>query len=125
METWRHRRTAPCVISTRRCDWHCSNTDLPGTFPLRLMKRELWLVLPLVAAIGVPAFAHPVPFSYLDIVLSDRAADVTMVAHVFDMAHDLRINDSSRLLDRAFLAEHAADSVALLGPRFSIQADDH
>jgi hydrogenase/urease accessory protein HupE len=89
------------------------------------MKRAFWFLLPLVAAIGAPAFAHPVPFSYLDILLSDRSADVTLVAHVFDVAHDLGIDDSSRLLDRAFLSAHAADSIALLGPRFSLRADDH
>jgi hydrogenase/urease accessory protein HupE len=36
-----------------------------------------------------PASAHPVPFSYLDVRVEQGAIDVTLVAHVFDLAHDL------------------------------------
>lgn len=35
-----------------------------------------------------PASAHPVPFSYLDVRIEPHAIDVTLVAHVFDLAHD-------------------------------------
>ena len=64
------------------------------------------------------AVAHPVPFSYLDLRLQPDAIDGTLVAHIFDVAHDLNIAPPERLLDPAVVvAAVAPRSRALLAPR--------
>ncbi len=69
-----------------------------------------------------PASAHPAPFSYIDVVVADGAADVTVVAHVYDLAHDLGLPSPDVLLDRTRLAARADDIVRLIAPRFRIEA---
>ena len=51
------------------------------------------------------ASAHPVPFSYLDVQLQKSALDVSLVVHIFDLAHDLQIVPPERLLEPAVVAE--------------------
>ena len=70
-----------------------------------------------------PAGAHPVPFSYVDVKLQLQNIDVTIVAHVFDVAHDLGVDPPERLLEPATLAARGADVIALLGSRLQIAAD--
>ena len=77
-------------------------------------------------ATALPADAHPVPFSYLDLRLSGQSAgeiEGSLVVHVFDVAHDLKIDPPERLLDAAFIDEHAAAIVALLGPRLGLEVE--
>ena len=70
-----------------------------------------------------PAAAHPVPFSYVDVKLSPQSIDVAVVAHVFDVAHDLGIDPPERLLEPATLAARGADVIALVRSRLQIAAD--
>jgi len=87
------------------------------------MKR-LGFICAIALMLGAPAFAHPVPFSYLDLRLSAGGGiDVTLVAHVFDLAHDLNIDPPERLLAGTTAAERAAALAALLPPRLQITAD--
>lgn len=72
---------------------------------------------------ATPVTAHPVPFSYLDVHVRSGAVEISLVAHVFDVAHDLHVDPPERLLDPAFLAEQRDAIVALLTPRFRIEAD--
>src|SRR5439155_13410610 len=77
-------------------------------------------------ATALPAEAHPVPFSYLDLrVLGSSSRDIegSLVVHIFDVAHDLKIDGPERLLDAAFVDEHAAAIVALLGPRLVLEVE--
>ena len=53
--------------------------------------------------IAAPALAHPVPFTYLDLHVQPTAIEGTLVAHVFDIGHDLSIDPAERLLDRGIL----------------------
>ena len=76
-----------------------------------------------VAALAAPVAAHPAPFSYVDVALGDRAVDVTVVAHVFDLAHDLEMDDPEDLLDAGVIAKRTAALSALLSSRFEIAAD--
>jgi hydrogenase/urease accessory protein HupE len=69
------------------------------------------------------AFAHPVPFSYLDVQLGPQAVDVSLVAHIFDLAHDLQIAPSERLLDPSLATERAKAMEAMLAPRLKLTAD--
>jgi hydrogenase/urease accessory protein HupE len=69
------------------------------------------------------AAAHPVPFSYLDVHVDGPALDVTLVAHIFDLAHDLNITPAEQLLDPNVVAQRTAAMFAMLGPRFELAAD--
>ncbi len=89
------------------------------------MFRRLAHVLCLVLAFAAPGFAHPVPFSYLDVQLEPSEVDVSLVAHVFDLAHDVQIAPPERLLDSAIEAERERAMVAMLAPRLQLSADGH
>ena len=72
---------------------------------------------------AAPLDAHPAPFSYVDLSLAANRVDVAVVAHVFDLAHDLGLDASDRLLDPAFVRTRERDLAALLQPRFHLDAD--
>jgi hydrogenase/urease accessory protein HupE len=74
-------------------------------------------------ALAAPAEAHPVPFSYLDVRVVDKALEVVLVVHVFDVAHDLGIEPMERLLVPAVLAARAGDIAALVNGRLNLHAD--
>ena len=84
--------------------------------------RSLALAILGALAMAAPTAAHPAPFSYLDVSLSERSVDVTVAAHVFDLAHDLGI-DPELLFDPAEVARRRDDLVALVAPRFQIAVD--
>ena len=86
------------------------------------MRRAALVILGTLA-VASPAAAHPAPFSYVDVSLGDRTVDVTVVAHVFDLAHDLEIDDPEDLLDPAVLAQRSGAVVALMTPRFEVASD--
>jgi hydrogenase/urease accessory protein HupE len=69
------------------------------------------------------AGAHPVPGSYVDLKIGPSAIDGTVVAHIFDVAHDLNVEPPDRLLDAAYLTSHASAAMALLAPRLTVAAD--
>src|SRR5262252_10645319 len=87
------------------------------------VRRSL-LVLSLLTFARV-ASAHPVPFSYLDVQLQKSSIDVSLVAHIFDLAHDLQVTPVDRLLDSALVAEREAAMRAMLAPRLELSADGH
>ena len=69
------------------------------------------------------AAAHPVPFSYLDLRLQPTVIEGTLVAHMFDVAHDLNVEPPEKLLDPAFAATRAGAIIELLSPRLMLGAD--
>jgi len=79
-------------------------------------------VLALLLGVAAPAAAHPVPFSYLDILIDPDGVNVTLVVHVFDAAHELGVDPPERLLDRSVLALHGDELIALLRSRLQIAA---
>src|SRR4029078_7199173 len=83
----------------------------------------LWALL-LVAA---PAWAHPVPFSYLDLHLDAKAGQPSiagsLTVHVFDAAHELSIDPAERLLDADVAATRGAALQALMTQRLAIAGD--
>src|SRR5438067_9973372 len=68
----------------------------------RRMRRAAWAVLGVMVA-AAPAAAHPAPFSYVDVALDERALGVTVVAHVFDVAHELSVASPEVALDPGLL----------------------
>ena len=69
------------------------------------------------------AAAHPVPFTYLDLRLTPDAIEGTLVAHIFDLGHDLNIDPAERLLDPAIAALQAAAIANLFAGRLTVAAD--
>jgi hydrogenase/urease accessory protein HupE len=82
-------------------------------------------ILVLLAAVLVPraVLAHPVPFSYLDLRLQPDAIEGTLVAHMFDLAHDLSIEPADRLLDPSVAVQRSALIASLLAGRLTVSAD--
>lgn len=68
------------------------------------------------------AHAHPAPFTYLDLRLTDGRLDVSIVAHIFDVAYDLQLEPPDRLLETATVDANSEAIVALLAPRIQIDA---
>jgi hydrogenase/urease accessory protein HupE len=94
---------------------------------VRQRHSRLWLLfflgvgLTLISA--TRASAHPVPFSYLDVRIESGAINVTLVAHIFDLAHDLDITPPEELLKADLARARTASMTALLGPRIALAAD--
>jgi len=86
--------------------------------------RRLILALLIVLAPAARASAHPAPFSYLDVELGERTVEVTLVAHAFDVAHELALESPEEALDPALLAKRRDDLAAGLASRFRLAADD-
>jgi HupE/UreJ protein len=70
-----------------------------------------------------PAFAHPVPFSYVDARMRFDAVELTIVAHVFDVAHDLGVDPPERLLEAGTLAAQNDAIIAMVRNRLKLSAD--
>jgi hydrogenase/urease accessory protein HupE len=94
--------------------------------PLLPVRRITFVsLLYAVLACARPALAHPVPFSYLDVQIEPSAVEVALVAHIFDLAHDLQINSSDRLLEPSLVAERQQAMKAMLEPRLRLDVDGH
>lgn len=85
--------------------------------------RRLGLVVALLVALAGPALAHPAPFSYVDVTRGEGAIDVTVAAHVFDLAHDLQLPDTAPLLEANAAARFGPVIARLLQPRFTMSVD--
>jgi hydrogenase/urease accessory protein HupE len=85
------------------------------------MRRSGLVVIGLLCA--VTAFAHPAPFSYLDVRLNAGGVNGTLVVHDLDAAHDLGITQADSLMDPAVAAGHRDQLVSLLSPRIAIEFD--
>lgn len=84
------------------------------------------LVMTLLALLTAswPASAHPTPFSYLDLRVAPSGVDVSLVAHVIDIAHDLGVEPPERLFEPALLQQRGDDIIALLAARLQLRGDD-
>ena len=71
----------------------------------------------------MPARAHPVPFSYLDLHLSQGQLEGTLVAHVIDLAHELNVTPAEALLDAALAESKKEALLNLLQARLALAAD--
>jgi hydrogenase/urease accessory protein HupE len=74
-------------------------------------------------ALACPAIAHPVPFTYLDVQIQPGALEVSLIAHSFDLAHDLGIARVERLLESAIVQQQANAIREMLSPRLTLMAD--
>jgi hydrogenase/urease accessory protein HupE len=78
-----------------------------------------------IAVLLCPAigWAHPAPFSYADLYFTNDAIDGAIVLHVYDLAHDLRIDPAERLLDPTTAQAQRAALESLLRARLQLAAD--
>lgn len=69
------------------------------------------------------AFAHPAPFSFLDLQIAGGRVAGTLTVHDLDAAHELRLPDANVLLDPATAQRHAAALADILRARLRLAAD--
>jgi hydrogenase/urease accessory protein HupE len=86
--------------------------------PVRLAA----VLLALLAVLGPSsaAWAHPAPFSYLDLELQRDGIDGALTVHVIDAAHELALANPRALLDPAVLEARAPALERLLQPRLGL-----
>ncbi|MBX7187389.1 MAG: HupE/UreJ family protein [Vicinamibacteria bacterium] len=91
----------------------------------RLKSRVASLLLTTFALLGTSggAFAHPVPFSYLDLRLRGSDIEGSLVAHIADLAHDLKIEPPERLLEPSAASAQGGAIPAMFSQRLSILVD--
>jgi hypothetical protein len=91
---------------------------------LSTVKRLTLATLAVLASLAPsPAAAHPVPFTYLDVHIERGTLTVTLVAHMVDLANDLKLSPADELLKPEVVMPRAAAMTAMLTPRFTIAAD--
>lgn len=89
---------------------------------MNLVRRTL-LALAWLGATCTFVDAHPVPFSYIDLRAQGAAIELTIVAHTFDLANDLKIQPPERFLDRETLNAHGSGITKLLHDRLRLAGD--
>jgi hydrogenase/urease accessory protein HupE len=83
--------------------------------------RLLTLVFALLAAAPPAAFAHPAPFSYLDILVTESGIEGLLVLHVVDVGHELGLPEDQFL--QPGVAERERNRiVAVVSPRFTLRS---
>jgi hydrogenase/urease accessory protein HupE len=87
------------------------------------MKRLGIAAAMVLLACPRPASAHPIPFSYLDLRLQPDAIEGTLIAHIYDVAHDLNVQPIERLLDPAVVSAYGSEIVRILSGGLEIAAD--
>jgi hydrogenase/urease accessory protein HupE len=90
---------------------------------LRPIRSPLLATLAVLAMAGAPARAHPVPYSYVDLHLERGAITGTVVVHIYDVAHDLKIVRPATLLTPPIAASASEAFVKAIGQRLQIIAD--
>ena len=100
------------------------NADPEGSACSKPMRRLL-LAAFAAAIVGAssPAAAHPAPFSFIDVRVQPAAIQVSVVAHIFDVAHDLGIESVERLLDPVVLRDQDAAIRKLVADRVALAAN--
>src|SRR5207244_679377 len=109
--------------------------DRMGASLTRAARRNTWPAggLQLVALLGAllaallfaaPAFAHPAPFSYLDVNLHDGVAEGALTMHVLDPAHELGLAPAERLYAPGVLAARAKEIEADLHKGLHLRSGD-
>jgi hydrogenase/urease accessory protein HupE len=92
-----------------------------GSLSPRALRALRFIVCFLTVA--APAAAHPVPFTYLDLRLGTGAIEGSLIAHMYDLGHDLKIDPADRLLDPAIAAPYATEIANLFSGRLTVSAD--
>ena len=95
-------------------------------FLIKMLSGGLLRVAPVVMFLGLlaaPALAHPTPFSYLDLRVSQGQLDGVLRIHIIDLAHDLNVEPAANLLEPALLESKRNDILSLLRSRLRLTVD--
>jgi hypothetical protein len=84
--------------------------------------RNLLLALALLG-FGTPSYAHPAPFSYLDVRISAGELSGRLVVHTIDVAHELQLASPEELRDGRVVAREAPALEAVLKARLVFLSD--
>lgn len=77
----------------------------------------------LLTQLATPTFAHPAPYSYFDLRVTQNAIEATLTAHTLDLAHELNVTPADALLDPTLAASKQAAILNLLSTRLSLVVD--
>lgn len=83
------------------------------------IKAARWLAGLALLLCAAAAWAHPSPFSYIDLELHENAIDGQVTFHIIDGAHDLGIADPRQLLDPEVLRTHRPEIERMLAARMA------
>lgn len=72
---------------------------------------------------AIPALAHPAPFTYVDLRIQPSSVELSLIAHAFDVAHDVALEQPERLMEEATLRERGPRFAELLAQRLQIMVD--
>ena len=90
------------------------------------MKPLRTLLLIFAGLMGSPsAWAHPAPFSYLDVRIGAAELSGKLVVHTIDAAHELNLAAPEALHDDSVVSAHAAALARVLAGRLELLADGH
>jgi hydrogenase/urease accessory protein HupE len=89
---------------------------------MRAVRRTL-LTLLWLGGLCIPVHAHPVPFSYIDVHVTPVAIELTVVAHTFDLANDLKMQPPHQLLEHDRLQAFGPAIANLLAGRLRLEGD--
>jgi hydrogenase/urease accessory protein HupE len=95
---------------------------MPSSSGMNVVRTTL-STLVWLSATCVPLSAHPVPFSYVDIRLQSGSLELTVAAHTFDLANELKIQPPEKLLEHDTLNAEGDRIARLFGDRLTIGAD--
>lgn len=84
--------------------------------------RCLALILLLLGCATVTVRAHSAPYSTVEVYLRPHGLTGSLTAHIFDIAHDLKIDPPERLLEPGTAAGVRDRIVELITPRLQIRA---
>ena len=82
--------------------------------------RNVLIGLALVFFGASPAWAHPAPFSYLDIVFKEGGIEGTLVVHVIDVAHELGV-PPEKVMEAGFAEAQQKRIEEILAPRLYLE----
>jgi hydrogenase/urease accessory protein HupE len=89
--------------------------------PDHLLRAALMVMV--LGWLAGPVLAHPTPFSYLDLRLSQGQLEGTLVVHIIDLAHDLNVEPPAKLLAPALAESKRGDILSLLRARLLLTND--
>jgi hypothetical protein len=89
----------------------------------RTLARGLLAATALLATVPSPADAHPAPFSYLDLRLTDAGIDGALVVHDYDVAHQFGIDPPDRLQDMRVAEQVREGLQRLIDSRLSLSTN--
>ena len=121
-ESWRRRRFKK-FDRCRRCWFTQRFGGQPSTIRSMISRKFRAAVFAAVVLCASGAWAHPAPFSYLDVAFRGGNIEGSLTVHVIDIAHELNVTPPETVLDPEFLTRQRQQILDVLTPRISLSTD--